>query len=85
MFFRVESKYKVSFWSKVALKKLYNYAMAKILEIEVAGQAVAIMLKAFAAVSGSHLNSVNSSIHHSMWRVDLKNSISTRPLIDVIG
>lgn len=29
---------------------MYNYAMVKILEIEVAGQAIAIMLKAFAEV-----------------------------------
>jgi len=29
---------------------MYNYAMMKILEIEVAGQAVATMLKAFATV-----------------------------------
>ena len=39
-----------SIFKKVALKKMYNYSMVKILETEVAGQAVAIMLKAFSAV-----------------------------------
>lgn len=35
---------------QVALKKIYNYSLGKIFEREVAGQAIAIMVKAFARV-----------------------------------